>query len=75
MTQTAIIADVGAEDVEFTFAVSSSQKEPLGSEVSGTTELIKFVCTLLREYCRQAEAEVISYSSNKLHQTTYKEFF
>ena len=39
MTQTAIIADVGAEDVEFTFAVSSSQKEPLGSEVSGNSTI------------------------------------
>ena len=34
MTQTAVIADVGAKDVDFTFAVSSSQKAPLGSEVS-----------------------------------------
>ena len=39
MTQTAIIADVGAENVEFTFAVSSSQKAPLGSEVSRNTTL------------------------------------
>ena len=35
MTQTAVIADVGAKDVDFTFAVSSSQKAPVGSEVSG----------------------------------------
>ena len=39
------------------------------------TELRKFVCTWLREYCRQDEAEVISYSRTKLHQTTYKEIF
>ena len=29
----------------------------------------------LRECCKQVEAEVISNSRNKLHQTTYKDFF
>ena len=32
-------------------------------------------CTRLRESCRQVEAEVVSNSRNKLHQTTYKEIF
>ena len=36
-----------------------------------TTELRKSLCTWLRECCRQVEAEVISNSRNKLHQTTY----
>ena len=40
-----------------------------------TTELRKSLCTWLREYYRQVQAEVISNSSNKLHQTTYKDFF
>ena len=31
--QTAVVADVGAEDAEFTFAASSSQKAPQGSQV------------------------------------------
>ena len=39
------------------------------------TELRKFPCTRLRECCRQVEAEVITNSRNKLHQTTYKHFF
>ena len=39
------------------------------------TELRKSPCTRLREYFRQAEAEVISNSRNKLHQTTCKDFF
>ena len=39
------------------------------------TEPRKFLCTWLRECCRQVEAEVISNSRNKLHQTTYKEIF
>ena len=38
-----------------------------------STELRKFLCTSLRECCRQVEAEVISNSWNKLHQTWYKE--
>ena len=32
-------------------------------------------CMWLREWCRQVEAEVISYSWKKLHQTTYKYYF
>ena len=40
-----------------------------------STELRKFLCTQLRECCRQDEAEVKSNSRNKLHQTTYKEIF
>ena len=43
--------------------------------VSINTELSIFLCTCLRECCRQVEAEVISNSRNKLHQTTYKEIF
>ena len=39
------------------------------------TALRKSLCTWLRECCRQVEAELISNSRNKLHQTTYKDFF
>ena len=39
------------------------------------TELRKSLCTWLRDCFRQAEAEVISSSSNKFHQTTYEDFF
>ena len=39
------------------------------------TELRKFLRTWLRECCRQVEAEVVSNSRSKLHQTTYKEIF
>ena len=46
-----------------------------GEVFSCCTEPRKFVCTWLRECYRQVEAEVISYSRSKLHQTTYKEIF
>ena len=38
------------------------------------TELRKFPCTWLPECLRQVEAEVVSYSRNRLHQTTYSGF-
>ena len=37
--------------------------------------LRKSLCAWLRECLRQVQAEVISNSSNKLHQTMYKEIF
>ena len=43
--------------------------------ILGSTELRKSLCTWLRECYRQVEAEVVSNSRNKLHQTTYKDFF
>ena len=43
--------------------------------MKANTEVRKFLGTWLRECCRQVEAEVISNSRNKLHQTTYKEIF
>ena len=40
-----------------------------------STDLRKSLCMWLRECRRQVEAEVVSNSRNKLHQTTYKDFF
>ena len=46
-----------------------------GGQKEVITEPRKSLCTRLRESCRQVEADVIRNSSNKLHQTTYKDFF
>ena len=35
----------------------------------------KSLCTWLEECCRQVEAEEVSNNRNKIHQTTYKDFF
>ena len=43
--------------------------------VTWYTELRKSLCRWLRECYRQVEAVVVSNSRNKLHQTTYKDFF
>ena len=40
--------------------------------MKASTEVRKFHGTWLRECCRQVEAEVISNSTSKLHQTTYR---
>ena len=53
-------------------------QERKGSEFSASyehTELTKSLRTWLRECSRQVEAEVVSNSRSKLHQTTYKDFF
>ena len=42
---------------------------------SGCTGLGNNTCTWFRECCKQAEAEVVSNSRNKLHQTMYKCYF
>ena len=39
------------------------------------TEPEKSLCTWFGKCCRQVEAEEVSNSRNKIHQTTYKEFF
>ena len=39
------------------------------------TEPEKSLCTWLGECCRQVEAEEVSNSRNKIHQTMYKDFF
>ena len=52
-------------------------QERKGSEFSASyehTELTKSLRTWLRECSRQVEAEVVSNSRNKLHQTTYEDF-
>ena len=41
----------------------------------GCTELRKSLCTRLWECNRQVEAEVISNSRNKIHQSMYEDFF
>ena len=51
-------------------------QERKGSEFSASyehTELTKSLRTWLRERSRQVEAEVVSNSRNKLHQTTYED--
>ena len=52
-----------------------SQKSQNQCVYAHLTELRKSLWTWLREYCRQVEAEVISNSKSKLHQTMYKDFF
>ena len=54
MTQTAVIADVGAKDVDFTFAVSSSQKAPLGSEVSGKEHGVNTFTLIIYSSCHDS---------------------
>ena len=50
----------------------SAKAKPSGEK---STELRKSLCTWLRECFRQVQAEVKSNRSNKLHQTTYEDFF
>ena len=53
----------------------NSRVHTLRTSLHTHTEVRKSLCTWLRDCSRQDEADVISNSRNKFHQTTYKDFF